>query len=60
MHSGNLLRDLRAAQDEADLRPVAVPNGDIPSLLDHIADVVYGFFSRHILIAHRLVLRIFN
>jgi hypothetical protein len=39
-HFVQLVRgQLAAAQDEADLRAVAVGDGDVPAVLDHLGDV---------------------
>ncbi len=39
VHALDLVRDLRTAQDEADLGAVAVPDGQVPSRLDHVDEV---------------------
>ena len=40
VHPFDLLRDLGAAQDKTDLRPVAVTDGNVPARFDHVGDVV--------------------
>jgi hypothetical protein len=45
-----------AAQDEADLRAVAVGDGDVPAVLDHLGDVAGGLVGRVVLVFDRLVL----
>ena len=55
-HFVQLVRgQLRAPQDESDLRPVAVAHDDIPAVLDHRRDVPAGLAGRDVLIAHGLV-----
>ena len=49
-------RELGPAQDEADLRPVAVSDDDVPAVLDHRGDVPAGLPRRDVLVADRLVL----
>ena len=53
-------RQFGAAQDEADLRPVAVGDGDVPAVLDHLGDVARGFIGRIVLVFDRLVGFVFN
>ncbi len=48
----------RTAHDEADLRAVAVRDGDIPPVLDELGDVLVGLRRCVVLILHRLVLGI--
>ena len=60
VHPGDLRGDLRAAQDEADLRPVPVPNRHVPPHLDHIGDVMRRLLRRLVLILNALVLLILN
>lgn len=56
MHALDLGRDLGAAQDETDLRPVAVTDGQVPACFDHIRDVMGGLAQGLFLILDRDVL----
>jgi hypothetical protein len=54
-HRRNLVnRQLRAPQDEADLRPVAVGDHDVPSGLDHVGDVDRQRADHLVLVGDRL------
>src|SRR5664280_625872 len=46
---------LRASQDEAHLWAVAVPDHDVPPLLDHGGDVLGRLVRRDVLVPHGLV-----
>ena len=60
-HLVQLVRgELGAAQDEADLRPVAVADRHVPAVLDHRGDVPAGLAGRDVLVAHRLVLLVLD
>ena len=52
--------ELGAAQDEADLRAVAVPDGHVPAVLDHRRDVPAGLAGRDVLVADALVHRVLD
>ena len=52
--------ELGAAEDEADLRAVAVPDGDVPAVLDHRRDVPAGLAGRDVLVADALVHRVLD
>jgi AI-2 transport protein TqsA len=58
VHALNLVRDLRAPQDESHLGTVAVPDGQIPPVRDHLRKVVGGIPQCFLLVLHRLVLHI--
>ena len=53
-------RELRAAQDEAHLRPVSVADHDVPAVLDHRGDVPAGLTGGDVLVADRLVLLVLD
>jgi len=48
------------AQDEADLRAVAVGHGNVPAGLDHLGDVDGRLIGRVVLVFHRLVLLVLD
>jgi hypothetical protein len=52
VHPGHFGSDLRAAQNIPDLGTVAVTNGDIPALFDHIGNVQARLFGSLILAFH--------
>ena len=60
VHAFYLGGNLRAAQDEAHLRAVAVTDGHVPACLDHVCDVVGGFFCGLVLIFNRLTFLVFD
>jgi len=60
MHAFHLGGDLRATQNETNLRSIAMSDRYIPALLDHIGDMVCGFTQRAFLILNRLMMRILD
>jgi hypothetical protein len=60
MHPRDVGRDLGTAQDEADLRTVSVPDGDVPTLFDHIGDVMRRLTGCLVLILNGLMLLVWN
>ena len=60
VHALHLGGDLRAAQDEANLRPVTVADGQVPAGFDHIGDVVGGLAQGLLLSLHADTLFIFD
>ena len=50
-----LCGDLRAAQDETDLRTIAMTDGHIPAGFDHIGDVIGSFLGSLVLILNGLM-----
>ena len=60
VHAFHFCGNFRTAQDEADLRSVAVTDGHIPARFDHIGDVVRRLAQRLVLVFHRDVLGVFD
>ncbi len=55
-----LCGDLRAAQDETDLRAIAMTDGHIPAGFDHVGDVVGGFLGGQVLVFNSLVVLVLD
>ena len=55
MHAFHFGGDLRTAQDETNLRAVAVTDRHIPACFDHIGNVMGGFFGGLVLVFDRLM-----
>ena len=55
VHALCLCGDLGTAQDEPDLRSIAVTDGHVPALCDHLGDVDGGLPGSLVLVFHRLV-----
>ncbi len=60
MHPFHFGGDLRTAQDESDLRAVAVTDGHVPALLDHIRNVKGGLAQRLLLVFDGYVFIVFD
>ena len=55
VHALHPVGDLRAAQDEPHLRPVAVADGEVPPAADHVGEVVRRVAQRLLLVLDGLV-----
>jgi hypothetical protein len=60
VHALDLGSNLGPAEDKADLRTVSMPDGHIPSGLDHVGDMERGFPGSIILVFDRLTLLILD
>ena len=60
MHPFILCRDLRAPQNEPNLRPVAMTDGQVPSGFDHIRHMMGSLTQSLLLVLHSDVFIILN
>jgi hypothetical protein len=60
VHPLHFCGDLRAAQDESNLRSIAVADRQVPAGFDHIGDVVRGLTQRLLLVFDGDILVIFD